>query len=374
MLDCIVVGAGPSGSSTAYHLAKRGHSVLVIEKESLPRYKPCAGGISPAIQAWFDFDFSPVIARKINSLRYSWKLEDTVDIHLDAPQPFWIVDRAQFDQFLMEQAQKVGATLKEGTPVTGVEWKGDRWLVKTPQETFEAKYVVAADGAKGPMAKWLGFKESKSRKAAIVESSQAPQPETLANFEFGLVKNGYLWNFPKQENYSVAISSFKGGEGQDLNKILKEYAKGYGLDPNSLTFYEHPLSLWDGNQKLHGQNSLLVGEAASLVDPFSGEGIRPGIYSGMKAAEALAQAIAGNTKALETYTTEINDYWGEDFKWSQRLAAAFYQFPKIGYKVAAKRPGATQRMGLILCGELRYSEVVEYALKRLSSYLIPGRA
>ena len=82
MFDCIIVGAGPAGGTAAYHLAKRGHSVLVLEKESLPRYKPCGGGVSPAVQEWFDFDFSPAISVKVNSLRYTWKMEDPVDVEL----------------------------------------------------------------------------------------------------------------------------------------------------------------------------------------------------------------------------------------------------------------------------------------------------
>ena len=61
MLDCIIVGSGPAGGSAAYHLAKLGRSVLVIDRETLPRYKVCSGGVSPAVGAWFDFDFSPVI-------------------------------------------------------------------------------------------------------------------------------------------------------------------------------------------------------------------------------------------------------------------------------------------------------------------------
>ena len=80
--DCIIVGAGPAGGAAAYHLAKDGHKVLVIEKESLPRYKPCGGGVSPVIRKWFDFDFSPVISQKIRAFRYTWCGDDPVDIEL----------------------------------------------------------------------------------------------------------------------------------------------------------------------------------------------------------------------------------------------------------------------------------------------------
>jgi flavin-dependent dehydrogenase len=71
MLDCIVVGAGPGGGATAYHLGKRGRSVLVLEKEALPRHKTCGGAVSPQIAEWFDFDFSPVISQKVDRIHFS---------------------------------------------------------------------------------------------------------------------------------------------------------------------------------------------------------------------------------------------------------------------------------------------------------------
>jgi flavin-dependent dehydrogenase len=82
MYDCIVVGSGPSGGSAAYHLAKRGRSVLVLEKETLPRYKPCGGGVSPAVQHWFDFDFSPAVSLKLDKICYTWQMGDRQEVEL----------------------------------------------------------------------------------------------------------------------------------------------------------------------------------------------------------------------------------------------------------------------------------------------------
>ncbi len=89
MYDCIIVGAGPAGGTAAYHLAKQGRSVLVLEKESLPRYKPCGGGVSPAIAQWFDFDFSPAISLKVDELRFTWKLGDPVESKIDTGFISW---------------------------------------------------------------------------------------------------------------------------------------------------------------------------------------------------------------------------------------------------------------------------------------------
>lgn len=374
MFDCIIVGAGPAGGTAAYHLAKRGRSVLVLEKESLPRYKPCGGGVSPAIAQWFDFDFSPAISLKINKIRYTWQMEDPVEAKVKTAEPIWMVRRDIFDHFLIQQAQKQGAELRDGTPVTSIEFKNDAWQVNTSGEPVVGRYLIAADGSHGPMAKWLGFKERKRRMAGALEVEIPNHNQNSPiNFDFGLVKNGYIWNFPKADGYSLGIGTFVGGGTQDLKGILAKYAESFGLNVKNGKEYGHALALWDGDFQLHTQNAVLAGEAACVVDPFTAEGIRPSIFSGMKAAEAIDKALAGQSDALAGYTQVMTEEWGSDMVWAQRLAGAFYRFPGIAYKLGVKRPTATQRMAEILCGELRYSEIANHAIKRLSSGLIPGR-
>lgn len=374
MYDCIIVGAGPAGGSAAYHLAKRGRSVLVLEKESLPRYKPCGGGVSPQVAEWFDFDFSPAISLKIDTIRYTWKMADPVEANLGNLEPIWMVRRDVFDHFLIQKAQAQGAELKDHTEVVGIEFQSDRWQVNTATCSFTGRYLIAADGAKGPMAKWLGFKERKRRLGGALEA-EAPahvSDRQSIHFEFGMVKNGYIWNFPKADGYSIGVGTFRGGEQQDFKGMLAEYATLFGVDMSTAKQYGHPLCLWDGEQALHTQHALLAGEAACVVDPMTAEGIRPSIFTGVKAAEAIDQALGGNLNALETYTATIQDEWGKDMAWAQRLAGVFYRVPGVGYKLGIKRPSATERMAQILCGKLRYGDVANRALKRLSTGLIPG--
>ena len=375
MFDCIIVGAGPAGGTAAYHLAKRGRSVVVLEKATLPRYKPCGGGVSPVVAEWFDFDFSPAISTKADSIRYTWNMEDPVEVVLQTKEPIWMVRRDVFDHFLIQQAQKQGAELRDNTEVTGIEFKSDRWQVNTANGPVEGRYLIAADGAKGNMAKLLGFKERKRRLAGALEV-ETPAPantKPMAYFEFGMVKNGYIWNFPKADGYSIGVGTFIGGEPQDFKSILTEYGKKmFSVDVNASIQYGHALCLWDGDQKLHTQNAVLAGEAACVVDPFTAEGIRPSMFSGLKASEAIDKALGGELDALEKYTQVMSEEWGADMKWAQRIAQAFYRFPKVGYKVGVKRPAATVIMTKILCGELRYSDVAGRAIKRLSGGLIPG--
>lgn len=375
MYDCIVVGAGPAGTATAYHLARWGHSILVLEKATLPRYKPCSGAVSPSIAEYFDFDFTPAIDRQMRRVRYTWKLGDPVEAELTTTDPIWMVKRDVFDQFLLAKAQAAGATVKDGTPVTGIELQSESWRVATAAEVFDAAYVVAADGANGPMAKWLGFPDLELRQASILEINTADQLDDhcAINFEFGLVKQGCMWNFPKRQGYSIGAAAFRGKAPRDYQKPLSQYSQSFGVTMEQGTVYHHPLKLWNGNHPLHTRRAVLVGEAAAIVDPLSAEGIRPGMISGVKAAEAIHAALQGKPHTLAGYTQVMHDSWGNDMQWAKRISALFFRVPGIGYKVGIKRPTATKRLGQILAGEVQYADIASRVMKRLSGGFISAK-
>ncbi|MEM8506065.1 MAG: geranylgeranyl reductase family protein [Cyanobacteria bacterium P01_D01_bin.1] len=375
LYDCIIVGAGPAGASAAYHLSKQGHAVLLLEKAALPRYKPCGGGVSPQVAEWFDFDFSPVISQKVTRARYTWKLGEAIEVDLQAP--IWMVRRNEFDYYLVQQAQRVGTVLKDETKATGVEFMVQRdgyWKVTTSEGAFEGRYLIAADGGRGPMAKWLGFGDRTPNIAGAIEIEPKRPVEDghVVHFEFGLLKNGYVWNFPKKDGYSIGSGVFRTDrrKGKDLVAPMAEYAQGFGVDGNAEPKFGHPVYIWNGNQRLHTQNAVLAGEAACIVDPLTAEGIRPSIFTGIKAAEAVDGAIAGNPLALSNYTAIITTEIGSEMKLATRLAKAFYAAPYLSYRTIMQQPSATWAMARIFAGELKYADMVQKALRRLSGGLI----
>lgn len=375
MYDCVIVGAGPAGATAAYHLAKRGRSVLLLEKQQLPRYKPCGGGVSPQIAQWFDFSFEPVISQKVTSIRYTHKLKDTVDADLPAgTEAIWMVRRDAFDHYLVKQSQQQGALLKDGTKVTGIEFKRDRWQVETSAGPIQGKYLIAADGARGPMAKWLGFRQREFTIGGALEAEpRLPVSDGhIAYFEFGLVKNGYVWNFPKADGYSIGSGIFgrANRKGGDLIQPIVEYAEQFDVSLDSADQHGHPLCIWKADQTLHTQNALLAGETACVVDPFTAEGIRPSIFSGMKAAIAIDQALGGDAEALPNYTQVIADELGSEMRWAQRIASIFYKAPGLSYRVCMKNPRGTAQMARVFAGELRYSDVAQRAMRRLTGGLL----
>jgi len=374
MFDCIIVGAGPAGGSAAYHLAKQGYSVLVLEKANFPRHKSCGGGVSPAIAQWFDFDFSPVVQNHVSQVKYTFKMGDPAEVELQGVTPMWMVQRGQFDNFLLEQATGKGVEFKSGVEVTGAALQGSTWQVQTSNGTFEGKYLIAADGADSTVAKFLGLSNTPTIAAASLQvpGTVSDRQKITAFFDFGSLKNGFMWCFPKADGYSLSAAYVRDAKGKpdELKKQLTKYAESFNLDASQGEYQEHPLNLWQKDRPLHSDRALLVGEAAGMVDPLIGEGIRPAMFTGVKAAGAVIAALQGDANALEGYTQTVNQEWGANLAKADFLAGLFFKAPKIAYKMGVKRPAAGQLMGKILCGELSYSQVAEKATQKLK--FIPG--
>ena len=375
MFDCIIIGAGPAGATAGYHLAKKGRSILILDKAKLPRYKPCGGGVSPAIKQWFDFDFTPVIENTVTQVQFTWKQGDAVTTKLNMLEPMWMVQRDRFDDFLGQQAIAVGATIQDNSEVTQIKFVQDHWQVTTSQGTFSGKYLIAADGVRGNTSRWLGLPAKNEAIGAALEitNAEATIPPQKAFFDFGSLKNGYIWAFPKSNGYTISGGCFKGSiKSEELKKQLLNYARQKGWNLQDYRYSEYALALWNGNQPLHAQNALITGEAAGILDPLIGEGIRPAILTGVKAAEAIERALAGDNRALAGYSRIIREEWGEDMALAAKLAGLFYQFTQIAYNIAVKRPIAGQLMGRILVGDLKYRDVTEQAMQQLKKLLLPG--
>lgn len=365
--DCIVIGGGPSGSTAAYHLANKGINVLLIDKAVFPRYKPCGGGVCPGVAHWLDIDYKPTISHYVNKICTTWNLGMPIEGELGENTSLWMVRRETFDNYLLENAEKKGAKIQQNTSLLDIEDQGDYWLVKTDQGDYSARYVIGADGAKGISAKCLGFKDRKRIIAGALEVEiplDKLEDETLY-LEFGMVRNGYLWNFPKADGFSMGVEAFNSKDSKKLHSILDNYISGSGVDSKDSKKFGHPICFWDGKQKLHTKRAVLAGEAACVVDPLTAEGIRPSIISATLAANAVSDALEGNVNALSNYSEQIHEELGKEFIWAKRLAKLCYGFPKIYYNAVIKQPGALRTLGRHIAGEVKYSELVEKALKRL---------
>ncbi|HNV71155.1 MAG TPA: geranylgeranyl reductase family protein, partial [Candidatus Ozemobacteraceae bacterium] len=365
--DVAVIGGGPAGGSAAWQLARSGRSVVICEKESLPRYKPCGAGISRQLAGWFDFSLEPVINRRIRQVRFTWCGGDPIALELPEDQALWLTRREPFDMLLLQEAQRHGANLLAPCRVTAVTREPEGWLLQTDTGPISASWVILAEGAKGTLSAPLGFSTRRFIRGAALEAEiPHSHPTDTAVVDFGRVKFGYGWVFPKADGYSIGIGSFKGGEEPNLVKLLEELVRESGLDLAQGKWFGHPVLLWDGDFDLHADRALLVGEAAGCVDPFTAEGIRWAAFTGLRAAESVTKCLNGNYEAASEYTKLVQKEFGSEMNWARKLAAAYFHLGKLAYKGIVKRPGAGLAMMRLLSGDLRYSQVAERALARLN--------
>ncbi|MCP9849322.1 geranylgeranyl reductase family protein [Cyanobium sp. Morenito 9A2] len=366
--DVIVIGAGAAGASTAFHLAQRGRKVLMLERARLPRPKPCGGGMAASVQRWFPFDLGPAVDRVIEKVRFTWCLEDPVTAELPGRSPFWIVRRSVLDAFLSAQAVAAGAELEQGCAVEAVERDGEGWRVRTAAgRDLTARALVVADGSSSRFAAPLGLGPARPRFAQAVAldvEGEQLEPDT-ARFEFGLVRHGFCWAFPRLGGTSIGVGSFIGREPLQAKPALERLLPTLGLNADAHNLRPAPLRIWDGHHALHGPGALAVGDAASLADPFLAEGLRPALLSATRAAEALDHWLGGEERALEGYSATMRREWGDSMAWGRRIAQVFYRFPSVGYQLGIKRPTAPERIAQILSGELGYGDIAQRVIRRL---------
>ncbi len=367
--DVLIIGAGAAGSTTAFHLAKAGHKVTLLEKDSGRLIKPCGGGMAAAVQDWFPFDLTPAVDQLIKVVDFSWCLSDQVVAQLPGNAPFWIVRRERLDELITNQAVNAGAELLRPFRVTELKKSTKNWQVTNEEgKQITAKAIVIADGSNSPWPKIHGLGPRNQHHAVTTSvrlEGNGNLKENTARFEFGLVHHGFAWAFPVKEGVNIGIGSFIGRNEINSEDVLNQLLPSLGFDPQAGKRQTASLRVWNGHHALHGDGIVAVGDAASLCDPFLAEGLRPALMSGCEAARCLNHWLRGDSHNLVDYTKIMRVRWGNSMAWGKRIAQVFYRFPKVGYQLGIKRPTAPQRIAQILSGEMGYGDIAQRVIKRL---------
>jgi geranylgeranyl reductase family protein len=307
--DVTIVGAGPCGTILAYELAKRGVKVLILEKEKLPRDIACAGGITVRAASLIPFDVSVVAEDVIYGSRLSYQQKPRAVRKY--PQPLaYMVTRSVFDHWLAGQARAAGVTLAEETPVRKIEIQPRGVQVTIDSGTFTTPLLVGADGANSIVVNSLGWRDNFEFGVGL-NALINTDAKTLQNWDglMGLdwgIPGGYGWVFPKHGHIAVGA----GGSHRVALK-LKTYARGlikaYGLDhEDNFTLRGRLMPVLKAGRPLSFERGLLVGDAAGMVDPLSGEGIYYGLQGVYLAIEPLMSFLAGKAADLKDYDAAVN--------------------------------------------------------------------
>lgn len=369
--DAAVIGAGPAGSTAAAELARRGRSVVLLEKAQLPRYKTCGGGILHRAFQGLPPAAAAVVEREFHAVDLYFQPEG---LHFTARRPEPLVRmtmRSDLDHLLAREAERLGARLLPGCPVQAVVPKTETVALTTPQEVVEARFVIAADGVHSPTARACGWGPL-PRLAPALEWEIAVPPAAFARlsrqarFDFGFIEAGYAWVFPKQQHLSAGILTTSRTQ-VNLAARLEDYLRAMGVQTmERVEKHGYVIPLEPRREQLARRRVLLTGDAAGLVDPITAEGISHALLSGRLAAQAVAEAGPDAADVEGRYTALLEEHLLGELRAARWLAQFVYHHPRWR-RLAFRWQG--RRLINFLTGVVMGERGYQAALKNPVNYL-----
>ncbi len=315
--------------------------MLLLDRARFPRDKPCGGGVSLRAASCQEMDLSPVVERTITGVRFSLRLGPAFDRRYEEPLTY-MTQRCRLDAYLVEGAVAAGAAFRDGEPVRALEVASNRGpsgstlsraaTVRTEHGSYTARAVVGADGANGVVSRAVGMR-CRTEEAVALEGN-VPCPEgvpqawqEVAGLDLGGLAGGYGWVFPKGDHLNVGVGAWKYA-AFTLRPKLAALCRRYGFDPEELEGLRgHHLPLRVPGSTIARGPVALVGDAAGLVDPLSGEGIHMAFLSGRLAAEAVLRFLAGEAEDLSPYQRAVDSRLQPELTASRKLQELFHFAP-----------------------------------------------
>jgi geranylgeranyl reductase family protein len=326
--DVIVVGAGPAGCAAAYDLATSGRSVLLLDRCDFPRPKACGGGVTVKAVRALRYSITPVVVATVCRIQVSKNLEHFAN--LDSTKPVCVMTvREDLDAFCLNQTIGAGAEFQRTGQIHEVSELPDSVVLSTAEGDLQARFLIGADGANSQVRRLMSdatwFRAGFALEAQVASSHHA----SGMHLDFGVVRDGYGWVFPKDGHLNVGLYS-ESQQQKITRSTLAEYIQKKLGTPKFYGVIGQHLGM-GGRGNRHGHRRvLLVGDAAGLVDPLTGEGIYHAIVSGQAAARAVNSELTECGRAIETFQTELREVQ-LDLGLSNRAAKRFYANLDWGY-------------------------------------------
>src|SRR5215471_9423327 len=368
-MQIVVVGGGPAGAWASTLLARQGHSVTLIDSQA-PWEKPCGGGVTAKALSSFGIFESALPRNNIDQITIYFG--DTRSVTVTPKEPVAVVSRRELGRYLIEEAEKSGVAVLKSR-VTKIDRAPKGWIVSTREGSLQSDFLIGADGASSLVRRSV---------------STGLEPEDLCvtlgyfipgNFPshmkiyFVPAFDGYIWSFPRENHtsYGLITRSEPGWTARARMLLTNFISADLGAEVlEQAEFYSAPVPClgprsWKKNQ-IWGDRWALIGDAAGLVDPITGEGI----YYAFKSAEILAQTIG----KPEQYGLKVEMEIGRELKRAAKMYKRFYRgrflgsdFKKRTVELAGRSQTVKSILGNLISGNQSY-----LSLKKKLVFSIPA--
>jgi len=396
--DVIVAGAGPAGSTAARLLARQGARVLLLDKQRFPRDKPCGGGVTLRAASVQDIDLSPVIEQTIYGARFSLRLGKSFDRRFREPLTY-MTQRRRLDAYLAERAAESGAEFRDGEGIREIDTPGGARrpepsthyqprpggpaakprlniaqsasplrpdppiTVRTDGDAYTGRVLIGADGANGPTGRALGLRRDYEEAVALEGNVEYARgiPEDWREYvglDLGGLAGGYGWVFPKGDHLNVGVGAWKYA-GFTLRPKLAALCRRYGFNPETLTNLRgHHLPVRVPGSPIVRGNAAVVGDAAGLVDPLSGEGIHMAFESGRLAAKQAMRVLSGEAPDMSAYQRAVDRRLQPELTVSRKLQELFNFAPPPYLALMRRSDKFWLFFAHLIRGELTYLDFI----------------
>ncbi len=328
--DATIVGSGPAGTTAAINLARKGLRVCLVEKNSHPRSKVCGGGITARAINFLPVPLDTALVEPCCRFElHFWGTELEFLVQRDKPI-IYMVMRSDLDALLMAEAKKLGVEVFENTAGMDVAQDHAQVTLLTNREPIKSRFLIAADGVAGVVARKGGWSVNNSLIPAL-ECEVSVDPATLerfrgtARFDLDNPGRGYSWVFPKKKHLSVGVLTMARhapGLKESFHAYLEKLnIRSVGpLEPRGALIPVKP-----SPGVLARGRILLVGDAAGLAEPISAEGISNALLSGVLAARAITEGAMDPGKVTAIYQREMDISILRELEIARRHARLLYE-------------------------------------------------
>jgi geranylgeranyl reductase family protein len=332
LFDVAIIGGGPAGSSCGAFCAMAGLQSLVLDREKFPREKVCGDCLNPS--CW------PVLERleladrvwnlphsKLSSVEFISINGRGVTVNLPSGADGEIsVKRSLFDDLLLRRARELGANVREQTTVTGLS-RNDHWNIETdPGDVFQARILIGADGRNSTVAHLCNLLPRPARERVALQA-HIPLPRDFGNrIVLQFLREGYSGQASVND---TQLNLCLVGTPPTISKLRRWAERRFQLPTDQGWRTITPLTR-SPVPSAH-ENLFFIGDAARVVEPFTGEGIYYALRSGELAANAVAKIVRGENR--NSALREFGRAYAQMYRgrlWINRLARAAVLRPQLG--------------------------------------------